>query len=180
MRCAGFGPKRALMLKRSMVIKRGQLGCGSDRGGKMPQQRYSGSHEIFTRDQELKVGSERSFGSVFGAVFALLSAADLYHGNAYWRWWLGLSALFVVTAFAAPQLLSPFNRLWARFGLLLSAVISPLVLALLFYACITPIGLLMRLTGKDPLRRRLEPEVDSYWIRRDPPGPASDTLTNQF
>src|ERR1700732_4834898 len=107
----------------------------------MPQQRYSGSHEIFVREQELKVGSERSFGLVFGAVFALLFAFNLYHGDVYWRWWLGLSALFVVPAFAAPQLLAPFNRLWARFGLLLSALTSPLVLALLFYACITPIGL---------------------------------------
>jgi hypothetical protein len=146
----------------------------------MPQQRYSGSHEIFVREQELKVGSERSFGLVFGAVFALLFASNLYHGDVYWRWWLGLSALFVVTAFAAPQLLAPFNRLWARFGLLLSALTSPLVLALLFYACITPIGLLMRLTGKDPLRLRFEPEADTYWIRREPPGPAPDTLTNQF
>jgi Saxitoxin biosynthesis operon protein SxtJ len=146
----------------------------------MPQQRYTGSHETFTRDQELKVGSERSFGLVFGAVFALLFASNLYHGNTYWRWWLGLSALFILTTFAAPQLLAPFNRFWARFGLLLSTVTGPLVLALLFYACIVPIGLLMRLTGKDPLRLRLEPEADTYWIRRDPPGPASDTLKNQF
>jgi hypothetical protein len=59
-------------------------------------------------------------------------------------------------------------------------VISPLAMALVFYVCITPIGWLMRLTGKDPLRLQYEPDTKTYWIRRDPPGPAPDTLKNQF
>ena len=70
------------------------------------------------------------------------------------------------------QPLAPLNRLWAKFGLLLHHVISPVFLGILFYVCITPIGFLMRLTGKDPMRRRFEPEAKSYWIVREPPGPA--------
>ena len=67
-----------------------------------------------------------------------------------------------------------------KFGLLLAAIISPVMLGLVFYLCITPIGFLMRLFGKDPLRLRLEPEADTYWIRREPPGPPPESLKNQF
>jgi hypothetical protein len=59
-------------------------------------------------------------------------------------------------------------------------VISPLFLGILFYICVTPMGFLMRLAGKDPLRRKFEPEAKSYWIVREPPGPAPETFKNQF
>jgi hypothetical protein len=60
------------------------------------------------------------------------------------------------------------------------ALISPLVLAVLFYGCVTPIGFLMRLAGNDPMRRKLEPAAKSYWITREPPGPSAETFKNQF
>jgi hypothetical protein len=63
---------------------------------------------------------------------------------------------------------------------LLFAVISPLVLAVIFFACIAPIGWIMRLAGKDPLRLRFEPDARTYWLTRQPPGPPADTLKNQF
>ena len=74
---------------------------------------------------------------------------------------------------ASLQDLRPLNRLWLRFGLLLAAVVSPIVLALLFYLTIAPIGFMMRLAGKDPMRSRRDPNATSYWIRREPPGPAT-------
>jgi hypothetical protein len=83
-------------------------------------------------------------------------------------------------AVAAPRVLTPLNRLWTRFGLLLHAAISPVILALLFYACIAPIGFLMRLSGNDPLRRHYDTNADSYWIKRHPPGPQPETFRNQF
>jgi len=76
--------------------------------------------------------------------------------------------------------LAPLNRLWAIFGHLLHTAISPLLLGVLFYVCVTPIGVLMRLTGKDPMRQRFEPAAKSYWIIREPPGPAPETFKNQF
>ena len=77
-------------------------------------------------------------------------------------------------------LLAPLNRLWFRFGLLLNSIVSPIVMGLLFYLIITPFALFMRLTGKDLLHLRRDPEAASYWIQREPPGPAPDTIKNQF
>ena len=103
---------------------------------------------------------------------------NLHGAGSYWPYWLGAAALFVLLALAAPRVLAPFNRLWAKFGLLLHGIISPVILAILFYGCITPIGYLMRLTGKDPLRLRFEAERQSYWIVREADDIAS--FNNQF
>jgi hypothetical protein len=67
-----------------------------------------------------------------------------------------------------------------KFALLLYAVMNPLTMALLFFLVVTPIGVVMRLAGKDFLRKRLEPEASSYWLPRDPPGPAPDSMKQQF
>jgi hypothetical protein len=88
--------------------------------------------------------------------------------------------LFGAAAYIAPGVLAPLNRLWAKFGHLLHMAISPVILGILFYLCISPIGLLMRLTGKDPLRRKFEPATKSYWIVRAPRGPAPKSFKNQF
>ena len=93
---------------------------------------------------------------------------------------LAAAAVFLVLAIAAPRLLRPLNRLWHRFGLLLARFMNLLVLGLLFYFVITPMGLIMRMAGKDPLRLRWRPEADSYWIERAPPGPKPETMKNQF
>jgi hypothetical protein len=85
-----------------------------------------------------------------------------------------------VLAFVAPQILSPLNWIWTKIGLLLHALLSPIMLGVLFYVCITPIGYLMRLSREDPLHRRFDPAADSYWIKRDPAGPPPDTFRNQF
>ncbi len=70
------------------------------------------------------------------------------------------------------------NRLWTRFGLLIHAIVSPVVLGLLFYGVITPTGLIMRALGKDPLGLAYEPAAESYWIKRRPPAP--ETMRDQF
>lgn len=139
---------------------------------------YFGSHEFRGRKEVVQTSSERSFGLVFAGVFTVVGLLNLHGAGSYWLLWLGAAALFVLLALAAPRVLAPFNRLWARFGLLLHQIISPVILAILFYGCITPIGYLMRLTGKDPLRLRSEAERQSYWIVRD----AQDvpSFNNQF
>jgi hypothetical protein len=129
--------------------------------------RYFGSHEFRGRKEAVQTSSERSFGLVFAVVFAVVGLLNLHGAGSYWPHWLGAAALFVLLALAAPGLLAPPNRLWAKFGLLLHRIISPVILAILFYGCITPIGYLMRLTGKDPLHLRCEADTQSYWIVRD-------------
>jgi hypothetical protein len=142
--------------------------------------KYFGAHEFQAREECVKISSERSFGLVFAGLFTLLGALSLYHSGTRWYYWFPLAALFAVFAYAAPGVLAPLNRLWAKFGHLLHAVISPLLLGILFYLCIVPMGFLMRLTGKDPMRRKFEPAAKSYWIVRAPPGPAPETFKNQF
>ena len=76
--------------------------------------------------------------------------------------------------------LAPLNKWWTKLGVLLYRIVSPVVLGLLFYLTVTPIALLLRLLGKDPLRLRRDPDGASYWIDRTPPGPAPESMKNQF
>ena len=85
------------------------------------------------------------------------------------RWWaLGLGVVFALSGTAWTAALAPLNKLWTKLGVLLYRVVSPLVLGLLFYVTVTPIALLMRVLGKDPLRLRRDPDAASYWIVRTP------------
>ncbi len=124
--------------------------------------------------------SDRSFGLVFAGVCALLGSLRLVQGRpSAWLWFVpalgfGLAALLV------PAWLAPLNRLWTRFGLLLGRVTQPIVLGLLFFVVVTPIGLVMRLSGNDPLRLKWRHDETSYWLRREPPGPAPDSMRRQF
>jgi hypothetical protein len=76
--------------------------------------------------------------------------------------------------------LRPLNRAWLKLGLLLSKIVSPVVMMVLFYATVTPVGVLMRWAGKDPLRLRRDAAATSYWIPREPPGPAPNSMKQQF
>ncbi len=129
---------------------------------------------------QIQSSSDRSFGFVFAAVFLIVALYPLLHAAGIRIWAVVISGLFLLLAALVPQVLAPANRLWTKFGLLLHNIVSPLALGILFFLVVTPTGLLMRLFGKDPLRLRFDPAADSYWIKRDPPGPAADSLNNQF
>jgi predicted membrane metal-binding protein len=137
-------------------------------------------HEDFSREEHVKAGSDRGFGFVFAGFFALVSALSWWRGHIGWHWTLPLAAAFVVVALVYPRLLAPLNKLWLKIGLLLYKVMNPLVLGLLFFVTITPIGFVMRLAGKDFLRLRLDRGAKSYWIERTPPGPPPQSMRNQF
>jgi hypothetical protein len=129
---------------------------------------------------QLQSSSDRSFGFVFAAVFLIVALYPLLHAGGIRIWALVVSGLFLLLAALVPKILAPANRAWTKFGLLLHNIVSPLALGILFFLVVTPTGLLMRLFGKDPLRLRFDPAADSYWIKRDPPGPPADSLNNQF
>ena len=138
------------------------------------------AHEDLTREQKVEGSSDRSFGVVFAVVFLLIAGWPLWHGEAL-RWWsAGVAAAFALIAMVRPALLAGLNRQWMKLGVLLGKVVSPIALGLLFYGVITPIGAVLRLAGKDPLRLKFDRGADSYWIRREPPGPPPDSMTNQF
>jgi hypothetical protein len=138
------------------------------------------THEDFSRQEEVKPSSDRGFGLVIAAFFLLMGLWPLVHAEAV-RWWaLVLAAVFAFLALMWTAALGPLNRLWTKLGVFLYGVVSPLVLGLLFYATVTPIALLMRVVGKDPLRLRRDPDAASYWIERTPPGPPPKSMKNQF
>lgn len=139
-----------------------------------------GFHEQFTRDDGVKAGSERAFGLVFAAVFALIGFWPLLSAGDIRLWAFIVAALFLAAAVLAPGVLKPLNRVWFLFGMLLHKIVSPLVMALLFFTTVTPIALLMRLMGKDPLRLTLDRAAKSYWIERVPPGPSPESMRRQF
>jgi len=137
-------------------------------------------HEDLTRHEEITGSSDRSFGIVFAAFFALVGVAPVVRGHSARVWALGLCAVFLSVALVRPRVLHPLNRLWTALGLILHAVVNPIVLGLLFFATITPMGIVTRWLGKDSLRLRRDPEDLTYWIERRPPGPAPETMPNQF
>lgn len=144
------------------------------------RQTWGPMHEDLRREHEVKRSSDRSFGIVFAVVFALVGLYPLLSGGSPRLWALGVGAVFLILALAWQSALSPLNELWARFGLLLHHVVNPVVMALLFFTTVLPIGLLMRLAGKDLLKLKRDPTARSYWIERKPPGPAPETMIHQF
>jgi hypothetical protein len=128
----------------------------------------------------VKPSSNRTFGLVFAAFFALIALLPLVRGHSLRRWPLPFSVLFLVAALAAPKLLAPLNRAWTGLGSLMHAVVNPLVLGILFYLVFTPFGWVLRRMGKDFLRLRPAPGAPSYWIPRQPPGPAPESMSRQF
>ena len=139
------------------------------------------AHESFQRDDEPIGSSNRSFGLVFAVFFAIIGLLPLMHRDGPRIWSLAIAGVFALAAVAFPSALAPLNRLWARIGALLHKGVSPIVLGILFFLVITPMGVLMRLLGKDPLRLRRDASgAKSYWIDRTPPGPRSDSFIDQF
>ena len=124
--------------------------------------------------------SNRAFGLVFGAVFALIALWPLTHGNGV-RYWAGIVAIgFLLLATFSPGLLALPNRVWTGFGYQLGRVVSPVVLALVYYSSVVPTGLIMRLVGKDPLKLRFDHAAPSYWVSREPKARADASMKNQF
>lgn len=137
-------------------------------------------HEDFSREEHVKAGTDRGFGLVFAGFFGIVSVLSWWHDHTSWHWALPVAVVFLVVAYVFPKALSPLNKLWLKFGLLLYKVMNPLVLGLLFFVTITPIGLVMRLFGKDFLRLKMDRSSKSYWIDRTPPGPPPQSMRNQF
>ena len=125
--------------------------------------------------------SERSFGLLFFVDF-LIAAAYFWHKDFSDFWiqvFIALSLVFLLAGFFAPALLRPLNKLWFQLGLLMGRVVSPIVLGILFFILITPIAILMRLFGRDELKLKKR-NVASYWVERQPHGPAPESFKDQF
>lgn len=124
--------------------------------------------------------SNRSFGTLFVVVFALVGTYGWWRAHATYPWAFALSALTLVVTLAKPDWLAPANRAWMKFGEILNRIVSPIALGIIFFGVLTPMALAMRLVGRDTMKRRFEPSALTYWVERDPPGPDPAGLPNQF
>ena len=125
---------------------------------------------------DIKLGSNKSFGLVFFVVFLLISLYPLLNDENIRLWSLIVSIIFLVLGILNSVLLSPLNKLWFKFGILLGKIISPIIMGIIFFLVVTPIGLIMRLLGKDVLNLKYN-NYKSYWIEKT--GPKSK-MKNQF
>ena len=138
------------------------------------------THESYSRHEAVVPGSDRSFGMIMAAAFALLTLINVWHVGRIWPWTGALAAFFFVFACLRPVALRPLNWIWLKFGLLLHKVVNPIVMALVFFGAVVPTGVVMRALGKDLLRLKRQPDANSYGIERRPPGPAAESMKDQF
>jgi Saxitoxin biosynthesis operon protein SxtJ len=140
-------------------------------------------HEDYRRPEAVKGSSDRGFGLTVGGILLLIAAVRTWLHDGYGAVELVLGAVglcLIVLALVRAQSLAGLNRAWTKLGLLLFKVVNPVVLALIYLVTIVPIGLIMRACGHDPLRLKRDPSASSYWVKREPSGPAPETMINQF
>ena len=138
------------------------------------------SNEYLSRNEEIKKGSDRSFGIVFCVVFSLIGCWPSINNESVHAWSLVLAAIFFALAILAPKWLAPLNRIWLKFGAILHRFTNPLILGVIFFFVLTPTGLIMRCLGKDFLSLKFDKSTSSYWVLRNPPGPEPESMKHQF
>ena len=127
--------------------------------------------------KDIKVGSNKSFGIVFFVVFFLIAFYPLIiYGGEIRIWSVIISLTFLLLGLLNSKILTPLNKLWFKFGIFLGKIISPIIMGIIFFLVVTPIGLLMRLLGKDLINLKYN-NNKSYWIEKK--GPKSK-MKNQF
>ena len=125
---------------------------------------------------DIKISSNRNFGIVFFIVFLLIAIYPFLVGNDIRIWSLLISFVFLILGLINSKILTPLNKLWFKFGLLIGKIISPLIMGFIFFIVVTPIGIIMRLFRKDLLNLKYNQEK-TYWIVKA--GPKSK-MKNQF
>ena len=138
--------------------------------------------QLFKSEQhDIVVGpSNRNFGFTMAAVFALIAILGLYNSSSRTPIWVCIAVCFAVLTLWRPQSLELAIRGWLRLGLLMYRVVNPIIMAILFFGAILPIGLAMRWFGKDFLRLVLDRSASTYWLRRSDLRPPSESMRQQF
>ena len=126
---------------------------------------------------KIKGGTERSFGLVFAAVFAIIGFYPLWHNENIRLWACIIAFIFLFFGIFFPKILIVPNKLWFKLGLLLGAIVAPIVMGMIFFLTVTPIGIIMRLFGKDVINQKIKKNAKSYWIKRNK---SVSSMKNQF
>jgi hypothetical protein len=115
--------------------------------------------------EKIKISSNKSFGIVFFILFFLISLYPLLNNESIRIWALVISLLFLILGILNSTVLTPLNLIWFKFGIFLGKIISPLVMGIIFFLVVTPIGLILRLCGKDVLNLKKN-KKETYWINK--------------
>ena len=126
---------------------------------------------------DIKIGSNKSFGIVFFILFLLVSLYPLTINESIRYWSLIISVIFLILGLLNSNLLTPLNKIWFRFGILLGKLISPLIMLIIFFLVVTPIGLVMKIIKKDLLNLKFKKDKETYWIEKTEP---KSKMKNQF
>tara|TARA_B100001057_G_scaffold208591_1_gene209285 strand:- start:187 stop:570 length:384 start_codon:yes stop_codon:yes gene_type:complete len=126
--------------------------------------------------EDIKISSNRNFGIVFFLVFLFISLYPLLNDKTIQIWSLIVSLIFLILGLTNSKILSPLNKLWFKFGIFLGKIISPLVMGIIFFFVVTPIGLFMKIFKKDLLNLKFNNDK-SYWIKKTEP---KSKMKNQF
>ena len=126
--------------------------------------------------KDIKISTNKSFGLVFFVVFFLISVYPLLNAENIRFWSLIVAIIFLTLGLLNSKILTPLNKIWFKFGLLLGSIVSPIVMSIIFFFVVTPISLIMRILGKDILNLKWN-NSNSYWIEKS--GPKSK-MKNQF
>ena len=128
------------------------------------------------KNNEIKISSNKSFGVVFFIVFFLFGIWPALKGNDIRYWSISLSLIFLILGLLNSKLLTPINRLWFKFGIILGNFIAPIIMGLVFFLVVTPIGLIMKLLGKDLINLKKNNDK-TYWIEKKE---IKTSMKNQF
>ena len=126
---------------------------------------------------KIKAGTERGFGFIFSAVFVIIGLYPVLQGQDIRLWAFIIALIFLFFSIFLPKALIVPNKLWFKFGILLSLIVSPIVLGFIFFAIITPTGIIMKMLGKDLLNNKYDKTKKSYWINRNK---LESTMKQQF
>lgn len=127
-----------------------------------------------------KTLANRTFGLIFAAIFLVICLVPLIKGNGVVEW-AGITSLaLALISLILPIALTPLNILFQKFGLVMHKITNPLFMGLVFYGTVLPTGLILRLLGKDPMRRKIDTEAQTYWLPRDTHQVTKDSFDNQF
>ena len=127
--------------------------------------------------EKIKISSNRSFGLLFFVVFLIISLWPLTHEGSIRIWSVIISAVFLILGLLNSKLLAPLNLFWFKLGMILGAIISPIVMGIVFFLVVTPTGLILRIMGKDLLNKKYDKEKETYWIKRNA---SIGTMKRQF
>ena len=116
---------------------------------------------------KINISSNRNFGLVFFIVFLIISFWPLTNTESIRVWSIIISLIFLILGLLNSKLLTPLNKIWFKFGMILGGMVAPIIMGIIFFSVVTPIGIIMKIIGKDLLNKKYNKKKKTYWIKRN-------------